>query len=122
MRGLVSRLLPQLAALSGHAVAAAPWPAYFAAFPQGVGISSITKLAYFHGRSFGGFSALILDQRLIDNTANWTQVTIPRLSYVTSRVLYPSCLDAMHGAAADPALARKADQLEFFLFSLGDSF
>jgi hypothetical protein len=121
-RGLVSRLLTHLTALSACAVSAAPWQNYFGAFPPGIGISTITKLAYFHGRVFNGLNALILDQRLIDNTVNWNQVTINGLSYSTAPQLYPHYLAAMHAAAANPALGCTADQLEFFLFSLGADF
>lgn len=122
MRGIISRLLPGLTALSGHAVSAAPWPDYYNAFPAGIGISTITKLAYFHGRNFGGFNALILDQRLIDNTANWLEVALPGLSYPKALTRYLNYLRVMHAAAATPGLACAPDQLEFFLFALGDSF
>lgn len=122
MRGLISRLLPDLTALSGHAVSAAPWPDYYNAFPAGIGISTITKIAYFHGRNFGGLNALILDQRLIDNTANWFEVVLPGLSYANARKRYLDYLQVMHAAAANPRLVCAPDQLEFFLFALGDSF
>ena len=122
MRGIISRLLPHLTALSGHATSAAPWPNYFDAFPMRIGISTITKLAYFHGRTFGRLNALILDQRLINNTPNWVQVAIPGLAYQNARNQYPNYLNVMHMAAANPGLACAPDQLEFFLFALGDSF
>ena len=122
MRGIISRLLPHLTALSGHATSAAPWPNYFNAFRMGIGISTITKLAYFHGRTFGGLNALILDQRLIENTANWLEVVLPELSYATAPTRYLDYLRLMHAAAANPGLSCAPDQLEFFLFALGDSF
>ena len=122
MRGLVSRLLPNLTALSGHATSAAAWPNYYDAFPARIGISTITKLAYFHRRNFGGLDALILDQRLIENTANWLEVVLPRLAYPTARTRYLDYLRVMHAAAANPGLACAPDQLELFLFALGDSF
>lgn len=122
MRGLISRLLLNLTALSGYAVSAAPWPDYYNAFPAGIGISTITKLAYFHNRRFDGLDALILDNRLIENTADWLEVALPRLAYRTAREHYLHYLRVMHAAAANPGLACAPDQLELFLFALGDSF
>jgi hypothetical protein len=122
MRGLITRLLPHLTNLAGHAASAANWPEYFDAFPIGIGISTITKLAYFHRREFNGLSALILDLRLIQNTANWEEVALPGLSYATARIRYPDYLRVMHAAAANPGLVCAPDQLELFLFALGDSF
>jgi hypothetical protein len=122
MRGIVSRLLPGLAALTGHATSGAIWPTYYSAFPARIGISTITKLAYFHHRIFGGLDALILDQRLIDIIPNWLEVALPGLSYPSASRRYQDYLRVMHTAAADPRLTCSADQLEFFLFALGDSF
>lgn len=122
MRGLISRLLPHLTRLAGLATSAAPWPDYFRAFPDGIGISTITKLAYFHRRNFGGIGALILDLRLIESTGNWTEVTIRGLSYANASARYLDYLKVMHAAAVDPLLACSPEQLELFLFALGDSF
>jgi hypothetical protein len=122
MRGLITRLLPQLTTLAGHAASSANWLDYYDAFPKGIGISTITKLAYFHGRVFDGLSALILDLRLIENTANWVEVALPQLSYATARARYPDYLRVMHAAVANPGLVCAPDRLELFLFALGDSF
>ena len=122
MRGLISRLLPDLTALSGHAASAAPWPDYYNAFPAGIGISTITKLAYFHGRNFGRLNALILDQRLIDSTPRWKELSLPGLSYQNAWKRYLDYLRVMHVAARGSGLACAPDQLELFLFALGDSF
>ena len=122
MRGLPSRLLNNLTELSGHAASAAEWPNYYAAFPAGIGISTISKLAYFYARNFGGMSALILDLRLIENTAKWNEVALQGLSYTTAKARYLDYLRAMREAASLPELGCAPDQLEFFLFAMGDSF
>jgi hypothetical protein len=119
MRGIVSRLLPNLTTLSRCASTSKPWPAYYSSFPTGIGISSITKLAHFHAISFVGLRALILDERLIANTARWKEVTIPGLAYGNAHKMYLRYLTAMHGAATNPALACGPEQLELFLFALG---
>ncbi len=121
-RGIVSRQLANLNLIADGAVAEVAWPAYFEAFPEGLGISTITKLAYFHDRYFEGLRSLILDQRLIDNTAKWSEVAVPNLGYGTAQQLYLQYLQVMHAASAHPNLGCAADQLEFFLFSLGDAF
>jgi hypothetical protein len=57
MRGLVSRLLPHLENLSQISAWRSPWTDYFASFgliAERIGISTITKLAHFHGCTFGG--------------------------------------------------------------------
>ncbi len=122
MRGVVSRLLPNLTALSGHAVAPLPWPNYYTAFPKGCGISTVTKFAYFHGRTFAGHAALILDSRLIANTAHWTETNALGLNYQNAHQRYLTYLSTMYATATNPGLTCTADQLEFFLFALGDSF
>ena len=125
MRGIVSPLLSHLPAISLHSSTGADWPVYyqaFAAIPERIGISTITKLAHFHGCTFGGLNALILDNRLISSTANWVETTMPGLTYQNAPTRYPIYLSVMHAVAANPALACTPDQLEFFLFALGDSF
>lgn len=122
-RGIVSRLLPQLRAIAAAAPVLAPaWPDYFDAFDpvQKIGVSTITKLAYFFGITIGGHSALILDSRIIANSARWAEAAIPGLNYTSAPNLYPSYLAQMHGAAAK--IGCTPEQLEFFLFALGDSF
>ena len=121
-RGLASRLLKHLPSLSKHASSTDPWPRYFDEFPKGAGISTITKLAYFYHRKFDGYNALILDWRLIENTANWKEVALPKLKYNNAEDHYIEYLRVMHSAAANPALKCSPEQLEFFLFELGDSY
>jgi hypothetical protein len=125
MRGIVSNLLSHLPALSLHSASGAAWPDYyhaFAAIPQPIGISTITKLAHFHGCTFGGLQALILDNRLIGSTANWVETAPLGLAYPTAPANYLNYLRVMHSVSTNPELACTPDQLEFFLFALGESF
>jgi hypothetical protein len=125
MHGIPSRLLFHLAVLSQRSASVAAWPAYYAsmrAIPEKINISTITKLAHFHGCTFGGLQALILDNRLIGSTANWVETSPLGLSYQNSRSRYLNYLNVMHSVSANPALACTPDQLEFFLFVLGESF
>ena len=121
-RGIASRLLLSIGLLPALAAAPAAWPAYFRACAgiHGLNISTISKLAYFYQRNFGGFDALILDQRVIDNTARWAEVAPLGLTYDNARHRYLRYLEVMYATAG--ALHCTADRLEFFLFALGDSF
>jgi hypothetical protein len=123
--GIASKLLPaqSLNALhTANAAASLTWSTYAANFPHGAGISTITKLAYFYGHRFGGQQALILDQRVIDNIQNWNELHEPlaELTYADAVCRYPDYLTVMHGVAQ--GLGCTPEQLEFFLFSLGDCF
>ena len=125
MRGIVSRLLFHLPSISHCSSAVALWSDYnasFGAIPERIGISTITKLAHFHGCTFGGLNALILDKRLISSTANWVETTMPGLTYQNAPTQYPIYLSVMHAVASNPALACTPAQLELFLFALGESF
>ncbi len=119
---VVANALPNLAAISAAAPVLANWPAYFANLHGigGINISSISKFAYFYSHTFAGQGALILDLQLISKTARWNQVAIQGLAYHNAVTHYIAYLQAMHNAAA--AIGCTGDQLEFFLFSLGDSF
>lgn len=81
-------------------------------------ISTISKLAYFYRRTFGGRGRL-LDRRLIDHTPRWDETQMVGLAYENAHRRYPAYLEMMHDVAAD--LACRAAQLELFLFSLGNS-
>jgi hypothetical protein len=118
-RGRVSGLLQRLAELPPLATSDASWPRYFDAFAPvgGIGISTITKLAYFYDRTFGGYGALILDSRVMDNAARWDEVSQPVLSRPVARTRYPVYLRVMHEAAGQ--IPCSAAQLELFLFALG---
>lgn len=123
-RGLVSNLLParSLQMVVKNAQSSDPWPKYWNNFDLigRIGISTITKLAYFYKRSFRGHQALILDSRLIEATSRWAEVNIPRLTYITACQYYEEYLNKMHNVATK--MSCSPDQLELFLFALGDGF
>ena len=122
-RGIVTHCLPHLAAIALCAASGNPWPAYFQNLHAAarINISTISKLAYFHCRTFNLQPALILDNRLMNASRRWTGVNWPGgLSYATGPQHYPAYLAAMHAAAR--TIRCSADQIEFFLFALGESF
>lgn len=89
----------------------------------GLGISTISKLAFFWGQAFAGRPALILDQRIIGVCAagRWTELAPLRdLAYPSALRRYPDYLAVMHAIAATGGFS--AEQLELFLFALGDAF
>jgi hypothetical protein len=87
-----------------------------------LGISTISKLAYFYGHQFGGYQSLILDSRLIKVLAagRWSGLAIPGLTYNNADVQYPSYLALLAGVANQ--LGCPADHIEFLLFAWGESF
>ena len=99
MRGIVSRNISNLDNLSGCSSKKDSWPEYCKSFPKGIGISTVSKLACFHGCKFNGHGALILDSRVRD---------------------YIRYLEKINSLSKE--IDCKAEQLEFFLFALGDSF
>ena len=121
--GIVTGLLPVLCLLPSLAATPKPWPRYFGDFKsmiKGIGVSTITKLAYFFRINFGGYSALILDSRLTQSTASWHEVSLPGLSYSSAPARYPDYLRILHSVAT--RIKCTPDQLEFFLFTFGDCF
>jgi hypothetical protein len=100
------------------------WPDYFQNLNQvgHLGISTISKLAYFHGCTFGGQPALILDSRLIDVLAGgrWGTMSMPGLSYTNAASRYPDYLRLINTTAT--SLGCRPDNIEFFLFGWGDTF
>lgn len=88
-----------------------------------LGISTISKLAYGFGREFNGHQALILDQRILAVLASgrWVELNGLRdLTYVNAHLLYALYLERMAEVAATGQFS--PEQLEFFLFALGDCF
>ena len=90
-----------------------------------LGISTITKLAYFYGLKFNDSPALILDKRIIDVLANEHWEELKKLFHITysnaaSKSNYDDYLKTMKRVATD--LNVKEAQLEFFLFSMGKAF
>lgn len=116
--------LANLRVIAARASVALAWPAYFATLNgvKGLGISTISKLAYFYGYRFSGFQSLILDDRLIGllTGGRWANLTMPTLSRYNAHKKYPEYLAMMTGVAA--LVPCQPEQVEYFLFSLGDSF
>jgi hypothetical protein len=131
-RGVASGLLPLLSEIVPLAEANSPWQAYYnnLDYLVGIGISTITKFAYFFNRTYDHynfatdetdkFGALILDSRLIKNTANWPEVALRGITYTNAHERYIDYLCKMYGTSA--RIGCSAGQLELFLFCLGDSF
>jgi hypothetical protein len=120
-RGRVSQLLPNLAQVTAAANTPIAWPNYFAQFNPipGIGISTVTKLAYFHGLTFQTHPALILDMQLITNVQRWNQVQMPRLNYNNAPHQYIAYLQTMRNAALQVGCTE--EQMELFLFTFGDT-
>lgn len=101
-----------------------PWPDYFKNLNHGahLGISTISKLAYFHGCTFGGHPALILDSRLIEVLAGgrWGAMSLPGLTYANAADRYLDYLHLLNTTAA--RLGCSPDNIEFLLFAWGDTF
>jgi hypothetical protein len=113
-----------LTAITQHASTARTWPVYYQTLHAlgGLGVSTITKLAYFHGHQFGGCPALILDSRLVKVLADghWRGLTMLNLRYQNAVQHYQDYLDLLSGVATQ--LGCPPDHIEFLLFSWGDSF
>lgn len=126
MRGNETAYLANLDAISERAASDAQWPDYFASLDdlKGLGMSTITKLAYFFGRTFEGHPAVILDSRIVAvlTRATWAEfaglrcVTYNNASKHYLRYLETTALVTRGIGGATP------EQLEFFLFSLGSAF
>ncbi|MEI7901319.1 MAG: hypothetical protein WCK89_13795 [bacterium] len=121
---LRATFLQNIAAISQNSPAILDWPDYYLSLHNlgGLGISTISKLAYFHGHRFGGHPALILDGRLIKVLAdgNWTGLAMPCLRRENAADFYPDYLQLL--AVASARLGCPPDHLEFLLFAWGDSF
>ena len=121
---LSATFFQNIAVISQHSPAILDWPNYYLKLHNlgGLGISTISKLAYFHGHRFGGHPALILDSRIIGVLAGgrWTGLAMPHLTYTNAAVLYPDYLKLLSGVSSP--LGCPPDHLEFLLFSWGDSF
>ena len=116
--------LKNLVKISAAAPLALPWPNYYANLHAlgNLGISTITKLAYFYQHQFNGLHSVILDLRLIDVMANaqWKGLVMPGLTYGNAPAGYPNYLQVISGLAT--ALGCTPDQAEFTLFSFGNAF
>jgi len=88
-----------------------------------LGISTITKLAYFHSFKFKNTPALILDQQIIDvlRTGRWDELKdLSSIGYWNAHRRYVEYLEWMKIVASN--LNVKGAQLEFFLFGMGKLF
>jgi hypothetical protein len=126
-RGALHQLwLEKLPVLTATALAPrVSWYEYYDALAAlgGLGPSTITKLACFLGHTFNGQPALILDQRILRvlATGRWAELAPLRdLSYQNARQRYPDYLGTLATVAAAGGFA--PEQIEYFLFSLGESF
>jgi hypothetical protein len=101
-----------------------PWAEYYGNLNAlgNLGISTITKLAYFFQRSFDGFRSLILDQKMISVMADgrWEPLHMPGLDYDHAVGRYIDYLRQIHMAAQ--IMHAMPDQVELFLFSWGKAF
>lgn len=116
---VVSRILSKLSEVGAAATSAKEWAAYMKMFPKGVGSSTISKLAYFHHRTFGGMEALILDNVIAEQHSRWAPIrAIQGLRRGQGGVSkYLEYLDVMAAAAGETGV--HAAQLELFLFRDG---
>jgi len=101
------------------------WEDFYKATKQigNLGISTITKLAYFHGLKFNNNPALILDQRIINILASeyWEELkSLSHIKYDNAGRKYVEYLERMKLVASD--LKVDGAQLEFFLFGMGNVF
>jgi len=88
-----------------------------------LGISTISKLAYCFSQKFQGHPALILDQRILGvlSSGRWSDlVGLHNINYVTASANYVDYLALLDGIAALGSFS--SEQLEFFLFTHGNSF
>ena len=88
-----------------------------------LGISTISKLAYGFSQKFYGHPALILDQRILAvlSSGRWSDlVGLPNINSVTASAHYVDYLALLAGIAVAGSFS--SEQLEFFLFTLGNSF
>ena len=115
--------LPQIAAAASQPGLA--WADYYMQLHAigGLGISTISKLACFFRQSFAGSPALVLDLRIMRVIAagRWVELgPLHGLAYANAHVRYVDYLATMGAIAAAGNIS--AEQIEFFLFALGEAF
>ena len=101
------------------------WEDFYRAAKQigNLGISTITKLAYFHGLKFNKNPALILDLQIIKilQKGRWDELKVlSHIKYENAHKHYCSYLQNMEIVASN--LKINGAQLEFFLFGMGNVF
>jgi hypothetical protein len=116
--------LENVVEIAVHAPNGVAWCEYYSTLHRigTLGVSTITKLAYFFNRSFEGNKALILDQKIIDVCASghWAELQLPNLRYDNADTHYLGYLRLMDGVAR--TLKCRPDQVECFLFLFGRAF
>ena len=114
--------LHQIASLVNQNTA---WPQYYGALKAipSVGISTITKLAYFFNRSFEGYPALILDLQISDILISgaWNGLSGPANTNEKSMEKHYLRYLAETQIIAN-SLGCPSDKIELFLFLLGKNF
>jgi hypothetical protein len=102
-----------------------PWPQYYRGLKAipGVGISTITKLAYFFHKSFHGHPALILDSQIADIliSGTWSGLSGPANTNEKSMEKHYLRYLAETQIIAN-SLGFSSDKIELFLFLLGKNF
>jgi hypothetical protein len=101
------------------------WKNFYDAMQEigNLGISTITKLAYFHELKFDKQKAIILDSRIIEILGEkyWREFgSLNDITYARAFKMYPKYLEEMNSISKK--LKVKPAQLEFFLIEMGDSF
>jgi len=101
------------------------WPDYYNQLHNigNLGISTITKLAYFYAHQFDELPALILDQKVIRvlNEGRWVGLAIPGINYGNAPGEYLEYLQRASDIA-DQLEECTTDQIELLLFLCGEAF
>jgi hypothetical protein len=89
---------------------------------EGIGISTITKFAYFYGHTFNGYKPVILDDQIAKTLKSkvWTNAPIPVGNRSMWQYKYVNYLEEINELAN--SLKVNADQIELFLYLLGPHF
>lgn len=121
-----SQYLASIAYIAKSASENKDWPDYYSALKciNGVGLSTITKLAYFFGKTFGGHQALILDSRLITIFQKMVWPEFHKLNHLNVNNAFRHYLLFLQIICEISKTMNSVtpDQIEFFLFALGNSF
>lgn len=117
-RGRVIHLIPKLDPIAELAIRTSPWPDYFNEFNQikQLGVSTITKIAYFFQRKFGDYPALILDAQVNKALAHWQETANLNQNHFTGSN-YCAYIECMKELSLQ--IRCTPDQLELFLFTFG---
>ena len=89
---------------------------------EGIGISTITKFAYFYGHTFNGYKSVILDEQIakILNAEAWANAPSSvgnRNEWQTNYISYLKEINKL-----SDSFCVKVDQIELFLYLLGPHF